>query len=194
MVIKIGSTLSFGWEVKPEASCCKILQHVKEPCVAWWSCYVSKIQGHFSPHFWVTARCLWCSQRELVNESGVLELRWGCTIGQKMAAVLGTLCSAPPSKSKKVKQSCYMPLEALGGGRYSSYSFTPRHYMGASGQCHAPAALYPWGKDPGTYWIGSPGHTVHSQTLCWLSNSSSLHPATVTSKYHALTSTTWIQS
>jgi hypothetical protein len=51
-----------------------------------------------------------------VNESGVLELRWGRTIGQKMAAVLGTLCSSPPSKSKKVKQSCYMPLKALGGG------------------------------------------------------------------------------
>jgi hypothetical protein len=26
--------------------------------------------------------------------------------------------------------------------------------MGVSGQHHAPAALYPRGKDPGTHWIG----------------------------------------
>jgi hypothetical protein len=26
--------------------------------------------------------------------------------------------------------------------------------MGVSGQCHAPAALYTRGKDPGTHWIG----------------------------------------
>jgi hypothetical protein len=26
--------------------------------------------------------------------------------------------------------------------------------MGVSGQCHAPAALYPWGKDPRYHWIG----------------------------------------
>jgi hypothetical protein len=30
--------------------------------------------------------------------------------------------------------------------------------MGVSGQRHAPAALYPWGKDPGTHctggWVG----------------------------------------
>jgi hypothetical protein len=25
---------------------------------------------------------------------------------------------------------------------------------GLSGQCHDPPALYPRGKDPGTYWIG----------------------------------------
>jgi hypothetical protein len=33
-VIKILRTYSFGWEVKPEAPCRKILRHVKEPCVA----------------------------------------------------------------------------------------------------------------------------------------------------------------
>jgi hypothetical protein len=26
--------------------------------------------------------------------------------------------------------------------------------MGVSGQRHAPAALYPWGKDPSTHWTG----------------------------------------
>jgi hypothetical protein len=29
--IKIRSTPSFGWEVKPEVPCRKILQHVKDP-------------------------------------------------------------------------------------------------------------------------------------------------------------------
>jgi hypothetical protein len=29
--IKIRSTTSFGWEVKPEVPCHKILQHVKDP-------------------------------------------------------------------------------------------------------------------------------------------------------------------
>jgi hypothetical protein len=31
--IKICSTTSFGGEVKPSASCLKILQHVKYPCI-----------------------------------------------------------------------------------------------------------------------------------------------------------------
>jgi hypothetical protein len=26
--------------------------------------------------------------------------------------------------------------------------------MGVSGQCHAPAAIYLWGKTPGTHWTG----------------------------------------
>jgi hypothetical protein len=30
MAIKIGSTPSFGWEVKPEVPCPKILRHVKD--------------------------------------------------------------------------------------------------------------------------------------------------------------------
>jgi hypothetical protein len=31
--IKILSTTSFGWEVKPEVPCHKILWHVKESCI-----------------------------------------------------------------------------------------------------------------------------------------------------------------
>jgi hypothetical protein len=34
------------------------------------------------------------------------------------------------------------------GGRYSSYSFFTSALYGVSGQRHAPAALYPRGKDP----------------------------------------------
>jgi hypothetical protein len=65
--------------------------------------------------------------------------------------------------------------------------------MGVNGQHHAPAALYPRGKDPGTHWIGgcvgprtgldaearrkilcpcrgsNPGRPVRSQTVYWLS-------------------------
>jgi hypothetical protein len=39
--INFRCTHSFGWEVKPEAPCPKILRHVKEPCVVWWRFYVS---------------------------------------------------------------------------------------------------------------------------------------------------------
>jgi hypothetical protein len=39
--------------------------------------------------------------RELVDVSGVLELRWRHKIGQKMATVLGTLRSTPPSNSNE---------------------------------------------------------------------------------------------
>jgi hypothetical protein len=34
MLIKIRSTPSFEWQVKPETSCHKILEHIKEPCAA----------------------------------------------------------------------------------------------------------------------------------------------------------------
>jgi hypothetical protein len=30
----------------------------------------------------------------------------------------------------------------------------PRHLIGVSGQSHAPAALWPRGKGPGTHWTG----------------------------------------
>jgi hypothetical protein len=67
----------------------------------------------------------------------------------------------------------------------------PRYSMGVSDQYHAPAALYPWERTPGTHWIGVrvglraglgteargnvlflcrgliPGRPVCSQTLYW---------------------------
>jgi hypothetical protein len=88
MVIKFRSTLSFGQAIRLESPCYKILRRVIEPCVAWLKCYISKIQRCLSPPPCVTARCLWCSQRALVIESGILELRWECTIGQKVTTVL----------------------------------------------------------------------------------------------------------
>jgi hypothetical protein len=45
-------------------------------------------------------------------------------------------------------------MEARGGERYSSYSFTTSALDGVSGQHHAPAALYPGRKDPGTQFTG----------------------------------------
>jgi hypothetical protein len=38
--------------------------------------------------------------------------------------------------------------------RYSSYSFLTSALYGGSGQCHAPAALCPWKRTPGTHWTG----------------------------------------
>jgi hypothetical protein len=50
----------------------------------------------------------------------------------------------------KVKQSRYTSWWRLGGGerKCSFYSFTTLALDGVSGQHHAPAALYPRGKDP----------------------------------------------
>jgi hypothetical protein len=44
------------------------------------------------------------------------------------------------------------PATAKGERKYSSYSFLTSAVDGVSGQRHAPAALYPRGKDPGTHW------------------------------------------
>jgi hypothetical protein len=52
------------------------------------------------------------------------------------------------SKKKEVKQSRYSPWRRMRERRYSSYSFTTSALDGVSGQRHAPAALYPRGKDP----------------------------------------------
>jgi hypothetical protein len=50
--------------------------------------------------------------------------------------------------SKKLKLSHYTTRWRLGGRRYSSYSFLTWVLDAVSGQRHAPAALYPRGKDP----------------------------------------------
>jgi hypothetical protein len=47
-------------------------------------------------------------------------------------------------------------MEAQGERKYSSYSFTTLALDGVSGQRHAPAALYPGERTPGTEgWVGS---------------------------------------
>jgi hypothetical protein len=98
LAIKIRSTPCFRWELKLETPRGKILHHVKEPCVAQLRCYASKIQGHFSPPSCFIARCLWCYQRALVDESGVLQLRWGRTIHQKLPQCLGRFLRHHPIK------------------------------------------------------------------------------------------------
>jgi hypothetical protein len=92
----------------------------------------------------------------------------------------------------KAKQSSYTPRWRLGDRRYSSYSFTTSALDGVSGQLHAPTALFPGERTPGTHctggWVGprpgldtgvrgknplplpgieprSPGRPVRSQTL-----------------------------
>jgi hypothetical protein len=59
---------------------------------------------------------------------------------------------------KKVKLSRYTPWRRMGVRRYSSYSYLTSALDGVSGQHHAPAALYPRGKNPGTHctggWVG----------------------------------------
>jgi hypothetical protein len=43
---------------------------------------------------------------------------------------------------------------AWGQRRYSSYSFLTSALDGVSGQRHAPAALFPGERTPGTHWTG----------------------------------------
>jgi hypothetical protein len=65
--IKIHSTHSFGWEVKPETLCCKILKHVKIACKYEHKCLQGKIITPFFHSFYFlpddsagrTARKLW---------------------------------------------------------------------------------------------------------------------------------------
>jgi hypothetical protein len=63
------------------------------------------------------------------------------------------LCSVDPFTSSRsvtistVKQSHNAHMEAQGERMYSSYSFTTSAPDGVSGQLHALASLYPWGKN-----------------------------------------------
>jgi hypothetical protein len=43
---------------------------------------------------------------------------------------------------------------AWGGGGLAPIHSRPRHEMGVSGQRHAPAALCPGERTPGTHWAG----------------------------------------
>jgi hypothetical protein len=45
-------------------------------------------------------------------------------------------------------------METLGGRDITPTHSRPWHWMGVSGQRHAPTAIYPCRKDPGTYWTG----------------------------------------
>jgi hypothetical protein len=54
-------------------------------------------------------------------------------------------------KKSKVKLSCYRHVDIKGEKTYSSYSLLTTTLDGVSGQCHAPAALYPRKMTPGTH-------------------------------------------
>jgi hypothetical protein len=69
--LKIRSTPSFGWEVKPEAACHKILRHVKDPLTYlryWFTKFLL-----LRPYLLLAQRylCWKDCQRALVDESGV---------------------------------------------------------------------------------------------------------------------------
>jgi hypothetical protein len=51
------------------------------------------------------------------------------------------------STKLKLKLFHYTPRRRLGERRINSYSFSTSAIDGVSGQRHAPAALYPWGKE-----------------------------------------------
>jgi hypothetical protein len=70
--IKIRSTLSFGWEIKSEAPCRKILQHVKIICKRGIKWLQGKILTPFvHSSYLLPDDCFLVCQRALVDESGV---------------------------------------------------------------------------------------------------------------------------
>jgi hypothetical protein len=100
--IKIRSTPSFGWEVKPEVPCRKILWHVKDPSryLRYWQANSSFLRPFFllAPHVSAgrTAGELWWTSQELFP-AGIITTtmafhlhisHWGWTIGPLVAAVL----------------------------------------------------------------------------------------------------------
>jgi hypothetical protein len=55
-------------------------------------------------------------------------------------------------QDKKAKQSHNIRMECRGRGCIAPTHSRPRHEMVLSGRRHAPAALYPLGKNPCIYW------------------------------------------
>jgi hypothetical protein len=60
--------------------------------------------------------------------------------------------------TSRVKLSCYRHSSDKGERKYSSLSFLTSALVGMSGLCHAPTALFPRQKTPGTHctggWVG----------------------------------------
>jgi hypothetical protein len=86
-------------------------------------------------------------------------------------------------------------MEALGGrGGIAPTHSRPRHYVRVSGQHHAPAALYPRGKDPGTHctggWVGPRAGLDTEDTGKILCPRRGSNPLTLCSKN--LQNTAWI--
>jgi hypothetical protein len=72
--IKIRSTPSFGWEVKPEAPCREILRHVEDP-LTYQRYWIRKILIPSSnPPIRSTCLCLQDYQRALVDKSVVITM------------------------------------------------------------------------------------------------------------------------
>jgi hypothetical protein len=73
--IKISSTPSFRWEVKPEVPCRKILRHVEDP-LTYQRYWIRKILITSSnPPIRSSSLCLQDYQRALVDKSGVITSR-----------------------------------------------------------------------------------------------------------------------
>jgi hypothetical protein len=101
--IEISSTTFCRGQVKPSAPYRKILRHVKERYGVWDRCFSCKINEHFSPRFSLLryqVSLLVFARRSWMNQEW-LELRWGTTMDQKMAAVHGTLCTIPTRNSNQ---------------------------------------------------------------------------------------------
>jgi hypothetical protein len=77
----------------------------------------------------------------------ITEINW-LTLFKEIIAAYRKNHTKPINTKYKVKQSHYTPWSRFGGRGIAPTHSRLRHYMGVSGQRHAPAALYPRGKDP----------------------------------------------
>jgi hypothetical protein len=87
---KLRSTTCLGGEVMPSARCRKTSRHVKDRCRVWLRYLVGKIHdiSRQVPSCFAT-RCLWCNQRALVDESGIIITQTGTHSRSEMVTVLG---------------------------------------------------------------------------------------------------------
>jgi hypothetical protein len=75
--------------------------------------------------------------------------------GNRLSWDFSWFFSVPPGEwwNNKVKLFLYRHETSRGRGGIASIHSWPQHYVGMSDQRHAPATLYPQGKNRGTHWL-----------------------------------------
>jgi hypothetical protein len=90
---------SFGGEVTSSALCRK--RHVKDPCGVRQRYFTDKINGRFSLLRCSVSLLVFARERDLMNESGMIETQIETHYRWEMVAMRGTLCTIPPRNSNQ---------------------------------------------------------------------------------------------
>jgi hypothetical protein len=106
--IKIRSTPSFAWEVKPEVLCRKILRHVKDP-LKYLRYWIGKIlTPSYIPPICPRCLCWYNCQRALVGESGVMPSRHNHHNGSQCSHITRRMNSRPGGG--RSSETCSHPI------------------------------------------------------------------------------------